>query len=155
LNSESISIRPFTKVSRSVVMRCLPVLTLGCTCIAVGGCHRAEPLGDVHGTLKFQGVPVSSGIVFFDGGSKGVHMTANVNEHGEYRVSMAKGFGLPSGTYRVAVYPFVADLPIGSKIRPVPRKFPDFPPRYRKPDTSRLTIRVVVGDNPYDIDMKP
>jgi hypothetical protein len=147
--------RPVAKVPRCIVTRCLLTITLGCACIAIGGCHRGEPLGNVHGTLKFQGSPVKAGIVFFDGGPKGVHMTANVDENGEYRVSMAKGFGLPPGMYRVAVYPFVADLPIGSKSRPVPRRFPDFPPQYRKPDTSGLTLQVVAGDNPYDIDMKP
>ena len=121
---------------------------------ALAGCH-GEPLGNVHGTVKFQGTPVKSGIVFFDGGANGVHMTANVDENGAYRVSMAKGFGLPPGSYRVAVYPFVTDLPIGSTARPTGRKFPEFPLKYRKPETSRLTLEVVLGDNLYDIDMKP
>jgi hypothetical protein len=119
------------------------------------GCGRAAPLGKVHGKVTFQGAPVTSAIVGFDGGTATVHMTANVDANGEYQVSMAKGFGLPLGTYRVAIYPYVADLPIGSKTRPVPHKFKDIPPKYRKPETSGLVLNVQAGDNPYNIDMQP
>lgn len=119
------------------------------------GCSRGVPLGKVHGQVTFQGAPVTSAIVGFDGSTTPVHMTANVDSKGEYEVSMAKGFGLPLGTYRVAVYPYVADLPIGSKTRPVKHTFKDIPPKYRKPATSGLVLTVQAGDNPYNIDMKP
>jgi hypothetical protein len=133
----------------------LPGLLLLSLLMYSGGCQPAQPLGDVHGRVSFRGTPIKAGIVGFDGGTATVTMTANVNENGEFRVSMAKGYGLPLGTYRVAIYPFVADLPIGSKERPAPREFPDIPQRYRQPATSELTITVTPGDNPYDIDMKP
>ncbi len=131
----------------TLAMAALAVLTTGC---------RPQPaLGKVHGQVRFQGQPIQAGIVGFDNDATGVHMTANLDAEGRYQVSMAKGLGLPPGTYRVAVYPLVADLPIGSTVRPQPREFPEIPVRYRQPSTSHLTLTVHEGDNPFDIEMQP
>jgi hypothetical protein len=124
--------------------------------LAVGqGCQRGPVLGKVHGQVTFQKQPIESGIVGFKNLQTGLHMTANVDAEGRYEVSMAKGRGLPPGNYEVAVYPFVADLPVGSKARPVVREFPNIPRKYRQPQTSELTLSVHEGDNPFDIDMQP
>jgi hypothetical protein len=131
---------------------CLLIL---CIALAAVGCRRGPVLGKVHGRVAFSGKPIQSGIVGFSNPQTGVNMTANVDDQGRYEVSMAKGYGLPLGMYRVAVYPFVADLPIGSTERPKPREFPDIPERYRRPETSRLSIEVHPGDNPFDIEMEP
>jgi hypothetical protein len=123
--------------------------------MSTSGCKPKVVLGKVYGQVSFQHEPLDAGIVGFSNETTGIHMTANLDKEGRYRVSMAKGFGLPPGEYQVAVYPFVADLPIGSTTRPEPREFPNIPPRYRQPTTSGLTLTVHEGDNPYNIDMEP
>ncbi len=123
--------------------------------VFTSGCGPKVVLGKVHGQVRFQGQPITAGIVGFSNDASGVHMTANLDTEGRYQVSMAKGFGLPPGQYRVAVYPFVADLPVGSTARPEPREFPNIPSKYRQPTTSQLTLTVHEGDNPFDIDMQP
>ncbi|MGE3805506.1 MAG: carboxypeptidase-like regulatory domain-containing protein [Gemmataceae bacterium] len=119
------------------------------------GCAQPqEQLGKLTGKVTFQGQPVKEGVVIFSNAAKGVHMTANLNEQGTYTVEMAKGFGLPLGTYAVSVSPPIVDLPTGSAPPPV-KEHPEIPLPYRDPKTSGLSVTIVDGDNTFDIDMQP
>lgn len=133
----------------------MALVTLCCLAVVAAGCRRGPVLGKVHGQVAFQGQPLEAGIIGFSNRQSGVHMTANLDAQGHYMVSMAKGFGLPPGSYLVAIYPFIADLPIGSTARPVHHEFPNIPAPYRKPETSGLSIEVREGDNPFNVDLQP
>lgn len=143
--------------------RCSVAITLRVTttlvvagALGIGiGCQQSEVLGPVQGQVRFQGVPVKSGVVTFENVERGVHMTAQLNENGEYRVSMAKGFGLPLGEYRVAVKPQVTELATAANPTPWKGAGKDIPQRYRMPETSGLKITVHAGDNRFDIEMVP
>ena len=69
---------------------------------------------------------------------------------------MARGVGLPEGTYAVAIMPPRIDLPPGT-IRPPPQppQYPDIPNKYRQPSTSGLNLTVKSGKNDFDVDMQP
>jgi len=121
------------------------------------GCDRGETLGKVSGKVTFQGKPVTDGLLVFSNHAKGVHMTAKLSPDGRYELQTARGFGLPLGTYKVAVSPPVFDPPMPGMPAPPPRPkaYDNIPKQYFSPETSGLTITVVDGDNPFDIDMKP
>jgi hypothetical protein len=146
----SLSVR----LSRQPVAAAL--VAMAALTVLSSGCGKKVVLGKVHGQVSYRHQPLDAGIVGFSSETgAGIHMTAKLDADGRYLVSMAKGYGLPPGEYKVAVYPFVADLPIGSTTRPEPREFPNIPVRYRDPKTSGLTLTVHEGDNPYNIDMEP
>jgi hypothetical protein len=90
----------------------------------------------------------------FSNREKGVHITAELGSDGSYELQMARGFGLPLGTYQVAVNPPLREpqMPGMPNIANQPRIV--VPPKYLRPETSGLTLTVVDGDNPYNIDMK-
>ena len=122
-------------------------------CLAAAGCERPATLGKVHGKVTHQGQPVTAGTVVFRS-DRGVNMNAPIDAEGQYRVSMAKGVGLPPGEYRVAVAPPLLDLPIGAiKAPPKPPEYPQLPKKFRQPDTSGLVLTVKEGDNEFNIEL--
>jgi hypothetical protein len=63
---------------------------VGCVALScASGCGRREVLGQVMGRVTLAGQPVKQGYVIFRNAEKGVHMMAEIEERGEYRVSMA------------------------------------------------------------------
>lgn len=118
------------------------------------GCERSEPLGKVFGKVTLQGRPVTQGLVIFSNPEKGVYMTADLGPDGSYELQTARGFGLPLGAYKIAVNPPLPKMITGEKRSEIAQS-PDqeIPARYRKPETSGLTIEVQLGDNPKDIDL--
>jgi hypothetical protein len=124
--------------------------------LAASGCAGGEVLGTVRGTVSFQGAPVRDGMVLFTNPEKGVNITAPLQENGTFEVQMAKGFGLPVGTYQVAVIPplpkVVTSWPAQA---PKPPPYPNIPARYRDPKTSDLKVEVVAGGVEFNVDMTP
>ena len=82
-------------------------------------------------------------------------MTAKLTSEGGYELQMARGFGLPLGTYQVAVNPPILEPPMPGGPAPEPKDqtYDNIPLKYYRFETSGLSITVVEGDNPFDIDM--
>ena len=122
---------------------------------ALSGCKQPEKLGKIGGKVTFQGKPVTEGMVLFSCIAKGVNMTAPLKEDGSYEIIMAKGAGLPLGSYMVSVSPPPVFYPIGTKAPPQPKQYPNIPAKYRNNQTSGLTMNIEDGENVFDIDMQP
>lgn len=124
--------------------------------ICLTGCGDKGPkLMPVSGRVTFQGKPVSVGMVRFSNPSAGIDMLADLQQDGVYSVRMAKGNGLPEGTYAVAVTPPRVDAPVGSMTTPTLPKCPDIPAKYRDPSTSGLTLTLKSDNAEFSIDMQP
>ena len=120
------------------------------------GCGKSEVLGKVSGKVTFQGEPVSKGLVLLANAEKGVHVMAELRGDGTFDVETADGFGLPPGTYQVAITPPRIEFPIDpTGAPPVIREYPNIPAKYRDAATSGLTIAVEEGENRLDVDMSP
>lgn len=130
----------------------LPLLIL--SLLALPGCKPKEKLGRIGGKVTFQGQAVAEGLVLFSCVAKGVNMTAPLKQDGSYEVIMAKGAGLPLGEYKVSVSPPQPFYQIGQS-PPKPKEYPNIPAKYRNFQTSGLTVNIIDGDNPFDIEMKP
>ena len=131
------------------------LLTAASALLAVTlGCGRREVLGKVTGRVTLEGEPVKQGYVIFRNDTKGVHMMAEMDASGNYEVSMAGGYGLPLGEYRVYLSPPVAEIPFGpAQAPPQPSEVAKFPEKFLQPETSGLKLIVAKGDNRFDIDM--
>ncbi len=124
--------------------------------LPAAGCGRREVLGPVSGRVTLGGEPVKQGYVIFRNDAKGVHMMAEIDDHGQYRASMAAGYGLPLGEYRVYLSPPVPDVPFGpAKAPPKASEVAKFPQNYLQPETSGLQLNVQAEENRLDIDMQP
>lgn len=123
------------------------------------GCNRSEPLGRVYGQVTFQGEPVTAGLLVFSNHQKGVHMTAELGSDGSYELQTAGGFGLPLGTYKVAVNTPIPEPPVYGAPNSIPANKPransyvNIPEKYQDFETSGLSITVEKGDNQFDIEM--
>jgi len=122
----------------------------------LSGCGGArEKLWPVSGKVTFRGKPVAAGTIRFSNPQSGIDMTARLNSDGVYEVVMARGVGLPEGTYQVAIMPPRVDIPVGSTAKPPkPPACLDIPERYRLLSTSGLTRTVKPHHNRFDVDMK-
>ena len=126
------------------------------TALGPAGCNRSEDRGEVAGRVTYQGRPVSEGMLIFSDPAKGIFITASLAADGTFRVGTAKGFGLPSGKYRVAVVPPSMELPVGlTKDTPRIKEHRNIPQRYRKSETSGLSVEVSPKGARFDVDMTP
>jgi hypothetical protein len=133
------------------------VFALVVICLLGCGSGRRETLGKVSGRVTLRSAPAYPSVVTFANKEQGVHMTAIVAEDGQYTVKMARGDGLPLGTYQVAVIPGPGKAPAfkpGPPIRVDASQYPKIPKNYQDPNSSGLTLTVKEGDNVYDIEMK-
>ena len=136
----------------TLIATALAALVLG-----LSGCGPPrEKLWPVSGKVTFRGKPVAAGTIRFSNPQIGIDMTARLHSDGAYEVVMARGAGLPEGTYQVAIMPPRVDIPIESTANP-PKQPPclDIPERYRLPSTSRLVLTVKRDGNRFDVDMEP
>lgn len=132
--------------------------TLGLLLLVVGiaGCgEKGQRLSPVSGKVTFQGKPVAKGTIRFSSPQAAVDILANLQSDGTYNVRMARGAGLPEGTYKAAIVPPQASAPVGTMTLPPPPSCPDIPEKYRNPSTSGLTLTVKPGGSPFNIDMQP
>lgn len=124
--------------------------------LCLAGCGSSEKMGRAFGKVTFQGQPVPEGIISFSNREKGIFMTAKLNSDGSYELVTAQGRGLPLAAYQVAVNPPLVDAPLGPALGPPKLPlYPNIPEKYRKPESSGLTLTVRDGDNPFDVDMRP
>jgi hypothetical protein len=110
--------------------------------VALSGCGGR---GDVWGTVRLNGTPLSAGRVTFvskDNPSSVVY--SGIAQDGSYRI-----FGCPAGPVQVAVQTVV---PRSGGGRP---GGPTIPLRYVDPATSGLDYTVARGQHQHDIDLQP
>lgn len=132
---------------------CLGALAAA-VCLGSGCGSSGPPTGKISGTVTFEGQPVPEGEVCFSCPAQGVFINAPLARDGTYVVTTAKGAGLPTGKYQVAVTPPPPLVPVGTIDHPLPVKpYPNIPQKYRDPQTSRLELMVEQKDNQFDIQM--
>lgn len=119
------------------------VFLLGLGFVICAGCGNSGPsLTKVHGTVRYDGAPVTSGTVQFQGQPgqtpELLPGTGIINSDGTYTVTTAHGPGLASGKYRVAV----VSMESGDLESPQPVVKWLVPERYANPTTSGLTADI-------------
>jgi hypothetical protein len=117
------------------------------------GCGFFENAGIVSGTVRYQGQPLSGGIVSFIN-DKGQVVTAAIDQSGRYAVAH-----VPVGSAKVTVQAVSADAPpvsFAGPVMPIPEKRtgPKVPLRYSVPATSALQHNVSKGKQSFDIDLQ-
>lgn len=126
--------------------------------LALVGCRPRPPLGEARGEVTFRGSPLQAGSVIFANDEAGASYVSPIAEDGTFRFGVAAGYGLPPGTYQVAVGPPHPGPTLASGDPPAPPRtapMPEIPPRYRDPAASGLTVTVREGDNPpFRIDLR-
>ena len=106
---------------------------------------RGERLAEVRGVVTFQGKPVpKEARVAFLNSETGRFIAAELDDNGEYRVGVADGWGLPPGSYQVAV--LAPDWP---------PEFPEVPRKYRDPDKSGLVLDLSDDGAEFNIELVP
>lgn len=137
-------------------MRCRPFrfLAIACLSFAVSACYRGPPQGRVFGRVSSGGRPLSAGMVVFSNAERGIHIHAPIHLDGGFELYTARGVGLPLGEYRVSVNGPMGQPAMPGAPLPPPAPRVVIPKRYMRPETSRLTLTVAEGENPFDIDME-
>src|SRR5262245_18393694 len=121
--------------------------------LLAAGCGRGT--GNVSGTVKFNGRPLTAGTIsFFDPDNR--VSSSPIKPDGTYTVT-----GVRTGRAKIAVAVPLSisfapsDVP-GAKAMTVPQsKAPPIPPRYLDPEQSGLTCDVHTGDQTHEVDLKP
>jgi hypothetical protein len=124
--------------------------------LAASGCGPGRERGSLTGTVKYQGTPISEGIVIFSDEDNAFFQEYPIRPDGTFEVSTKEGKGIWAGTYRVAVAPALVSPPLGVSQSP-PRITPpsNIPPKYWKPETSGIQVEVNEGQNePLPIELK-
>lgn len=131
------------------------VLTLSLGLLVFAGCgNSGHSLTKVHGTVRYDGAPVTSGTVQFQGQpgqtpelSPG---TGIINSDGTYTVTSAHGPGLMPGKYLVAV----VSMESGDLEAAQPAVKWLVPEKYASPTTSGLTADINSQSKmPLDFDL--
>lgn len=125
--------------------------------LSVCGCQRLPPnkaTYPVHGKVTMPdggGPPKGTYVYFIPTTDDGMLGNGSVGEDGTYRVYVYRGQeGLPAGDYKVRIGEYEPEgTPSGFQ-----GEFAKIPEKYRKPDTSGLTLTVKSGDNTFDIAMQ-
>jgi hypothetical protein len=116
----------------------LAVLATGC----------AKPMGNVSGTLKYNGQALDKGtITFYD---KDNQARSSEIKDGKYEVTKVRG-----GTVKIAIVtPRPMTMVMGGKSSTVPGAKVIIPDHYGDPEKSGLTLEVTRGDQTKDFDLK-
>ncbi len=118
--------------------------------LALSGCGGRT--GEVSGTVRFGGRPLSTGWVSFASQTKaGIVVSSLIREDGGYEVA-----DCPLGPAKIAVKitaPHGGRGPVGAKA--VPGGVPEIPARYANADKSGLDYTVLPGRQRYDIRLGP
>lgn len=113
---------------------------------------RGIPLGEVSGTVTFQGEPVSEGVVNLFSDQTGIATAAPLGSNGSFSVPG----GIEIGEYAVHITPPVVDVAGGVDPPPEEKSYPNIPEKYRDPATSGLKVTVEEGkENVFSFDMQP
>jgi hypothetical protein len=114
------------------------------------GCNSEPPLGVAKGKVTYKGQPATEGSVLFTDDSQGVAYVCDIDPQGNFVFQVAKGQGLPPGTYQVAIQPPRLNKPSMDMVPPVtvdPDKYPKIPKKYHDHKTSGFTATVKPGEN--------
>jgi len=125
--------------------------------LVVSGCGPGRERGTLSGTVKFQGKPVTEGMVILSDPDHGDFKTYPIRPDGTFEAKAEDGKGIWAGQYRVAVAPKLAEPEMGASKGPPKIPIPsNIPPRYWKPETSGISVEVKEGENePLAIELKP
>jgi hypothetical protein len=139
------------------MQRSYPLAALLC-CVLLAGCNTRPPLGKVTGQVTYRGVPVSEGSIIFSDDSQGLSYVSDLDTQGRFVFQVAQGYGLPPGTYQVAIRPPRPSKPSLEYVTPkfeANKEYPNIPKPYREHATSGLTAVVKAGANePYVFEMR-
>lgn len=143
----------------------ISVLSIPLILLLTIGCSKEVKLASVVGRVTYTDQPLSDGVkILFSNTTAGVFITAQLDSDGRYKVEMAEGYGLPPGTYQVALLPplLTPSSEMVEKYRADPKgpppelmAFPKIPIRYRKPETSGLSLVLTEKGATFDVDMTP
>ncbi|HEV3146479.1 MAG TPA: carboxypeptidase-like regulatory domain-containing protein [Gemmataceae bacterium] len=116
------------------------------------GCH--ERTGNVSGTVKFDGKPLTAGTVTFYDQKNGA-FSSPINADGSYSVT-----GVRTGRAKITValpmqFNFESSFMPGVKMTPPKVDVPPVPEKYFSAATSGLTYDVRGADQVYDIELTP
>lgn len=120
--------------------------------LAVSGCSQTVDLpitGLVTGTVKFNGQPVTTGMISLENRKDGIGATAVIAD-GKFAFDGA----VSAGHYQVTVLPpKLEPSPTGAP--QTPQQILDIPLRYRSSSTSDLVADIDEGENKLDFTLKP
>lgn len=134
--------------------QCVALAILGASIsLAFAGCGGAPTLPPVKGTVTLAGSPLPGArVVFFPKGTNGSISTGEAATDGTYSMTTGGTTGVAAGDYIVTVAPPASAGPPGSE---APPQGPMVPEKYRRKETSDITITVGEAGNPkFDIDLK-
>lgn len=132
-------------------------VALACTAVAAAGCGGEPPLGSATGRVTFRGAPVSEGAIVFTDSAQGAAYVADLEADGKFAFQVARGAGLPPGTYEVTIRPPRPNKPALGYVAPNYKKadYPNIPKKYHEAKTSGLSVTVQSGEQaPFDFDMQ-
>ena len=127
-------------------------------CVLLASCSDKLPLGQVNGKVTYQGVTVSEGSVVFTDESQGLSFVCDLDIEGHFVFQVAKGYGLPPGTYSVAIRPPRPNKPSLEFVSPnynAKTFCSNIPKKYHENKSSGISVVVKTGVNElYVFDMK-
>lgn len=142
------------------VVLSLLLLSTGCG----GGGQSGPPMGEVTGTITYQGQPVAQANVVFVSQNTGTAPAAAVTDSaGRYRLSVSGEMtGAITGSYQVSIAlraPYDGPIPAGMSIAYAKENFqnqgrPLIPEKYFATSTSGLTANVQPGSNAINFDLQ-
>lgn len=140
--------------ARRRTWRCLPLYAI----LAIAGCGGSAKVGYVHGVVRLDGKPLTTGTVRFvpDAGRAA---SGTIQTDGSFDLgTLGKSDGAVIGKHRVAIIAYQQSVPEeGSRPADVtsvnPNVKPLVPERYMAVGTSRLTFDVKPGSNQADFDL--
>ncbi len=136
--------------------------------LAVSGCGRGrESMGQVSGTVRYQGEPIRDGRIVFEVSGNRPASGMIVDGQITQVTTFETNDGVPVGSAKIAVRAFadgntasaVMDHP-GDIQRQETKGYMDvpeslLPDRYADPETSGLTFQIERGENVLDLDLTP
>ena len=101
---------------------------------------------------------MTEGTVAFANDRDGSTYVADLGPEGRFEFEVARGQGLPPGTYGVSITPPRPNKPALGYVAPnykVKGEYPNIPQKYRDPKTSHLSVVVKAGDaSPFAFEME-
>jgi len=148
-------------VPMSVFRSChLTLLLFASGSLALLGCqdnqnpNNPTSLVPVGGSVTLDGSPVAKGVISFapDVGNPVRVAPTGQLDGGQYQLSIGGKAGAPPGKYKVCV--LLDPAAEEARVKAPQRTQPSIPRKYHSPDTTPLTVEVVVLPNPGAYDLK-
>jgi hypothetical protein len=123
--------------------------------LSLAGCGKKRDIGEIYGTVTFQGRPVTEGTVVFADEEWGTFLRASIRADGSYVLRPTKDGPFVKGEYDVTVVPLLEEAPVGiTKTPPKVRDPRDIPAKYRDSKTSGLKFKLTKAREQFDVPMK-